>query len=308
MTQPTQVRIGTRASLLARWQADWVSDALANLGAVVELVEITTKGDAQQQGPIAQFGGQGVFTKEIQAALLGGEVDLAVHSLKDLPTDATDGLVLAAVPERERSDDALVSDQFASLEELPNGARVGTGSMRRRAQLKHLRPDLEILDIRGNVDTRIRKLIAGDYDAIILAAAGLRRLGLEKHIRQLLAPPMMLPAAGQGALGIECRADDNATQQLLAKLDHQTSRQAVTAERALLAALRAGCLAPVGAWGRVQTGELLLDAVVADVDGKRCLRASQTGSLADATALGQQVAEKLFAQGAEAIIAQSRQA
>ena len=306
MMHSSPVRIGTRASKLARWQADWVARELSGLGTTVEIVEITTRGDAQQQGPISQIGSTGVFTKEIQAALLDGRIDVAVHSLKDLPTEPADGLVLAAVPVRERPDDALVATQFDSLDALPEGARIGTGSMRRRAQLKHHRPDLAMLDIRGNIDTRLRKLADGDYDAIILAAAGLHRLGLEGHICQLLAPPLMLPAAGQGALGIECRADDTTTQQVVSQLDHPPSRQATTAERALLAALQAGCLAPVGAWGRMSDDRLVLDAVVADLEGRQCLRASQTASPNEATALGCQVAEQLFAQGAEPIIAASR--
>ncbi len=306
MTQSLPVRIGTRASRLARWQSEWVASRLQDLGAAVELVEITTRGDAQQQGPLSQFGGQGLFTKEIQAALLRDEVDVAVHSLKDLPTGTTEDLVLAAVPVREQSDDALVCNRFDALDQLPEGARVGTGSMRRQAQLKHHRPDLEILDIRGNVDTRLRKLDDGVFDAIILAAAGLRRLGLESRIRQRLGPPIMLPAAGQGALGIECRADASEVRQLLEKLDDLPSRQAIVAERAVLATLQAGCLAPVGVWGRQQSGQLLLDAVVADVDGKQFLQASQTGPPTDATALGKRVAEQLFAQGAETIIAASR--
>jgi hydroxymethylbilane synthase len=303
---PPVVRLGTRASPLARWQADWVADQLSRQGTEIEIVEITTLGDANRQGPIHQFGGQGVFTKAIQSALSSGTIDLAVHSLKDLPTEPTEGLTLAAVPVRERSDDALVSVRYDALDQLPGGARVGTGSIRRRAQLMGLRPDLEIIDIRGNLETRLDKLESGEYEAILLAAAGLRRLGLERRISELLSPPRMLPAPGQGALGIECRAQDPSTIGLLSILDHPLSRQTVTAERTLLAALRAGCLAPVGAWGRLEGDLLVLDAVVAEPDGQRMLRTSQRGTVEDADALGKRAAADLLAQGADAIIAKTR--
>jgi hydroxymethylbilane synthase len=316
------IRIGTRASQLARWQADWVARELTELGVSVEIVEITTSGDSHQHGPIAnipisnipisnnveqgvveqgQFAGRGVFTKEIQAALLRSDVDVAVHSLKDLPTDTVDGLLLAAVPVRESSEDALVSSQYHSLDELPSGACVGTGSHRRQAQLLQLRPDLQIEGIRGNLDTRLAKLDAGTYDAIILACAGLKRLGLATRITELLGPPRLYPAAGQGALGIECRKLDSAVQRMLARLDHEPSRQAVTAERTLLASLEAGCLAPVGVWGRVDDGDICLDAVVVSLDGVQCFRASQGGT--DPVTVGQQVAEQLLGQGAAEIIA-----
>ena len=319
MTSQT-VRIGTRASQLARWQADWVARELTQLGASVEIVEITTSGDARQQGPISQIvkqkqivggqmvgsqtGGQGVFTKEIQSALLRGDVDVAVHSLKDLPTEMAHGLLLAAVPAREPADDAFVSVRFAALAEVPHGGRVGTGSRRRQAQLLHERSDLQIEDIRGNLDTRLAKLDAGHYDAIVLACAGLRRLGLDRRITEQLGPPRMLPAAGQGALGIECRADEDTVRQLLGRLDHGPTRQAVTAERALLASLEAGCLAPVGVWGRVAEKEVLLDAVVVSLDGQQYLHASQSGP--EPVTVGEQVAEQLRGQGAMSLIAASR--
>lgn len=304
------IRIGTRASQLARWQADWVARELTQLGASVEIVEITTSGDTHQQGPISkivgkgQFVGRGVFTKEIQTALLRTDVDVAVHSLKDLPTDTVDGLLLAAVPARETADDALVSVRYDSLDDLPPGACVGTGSRRRQAQLLQLRPDLQIVDIRGNLDTRLAKLDAGDYDAIVLACAGLRRLGLATRIKESLGPPRLYPAAGQGALGIECRILDTRVQRLLAKLDHEPSRQAVTAERTLLAALEAGCLAPVGVWGRVVDEEVRLDALVVSLDGLQCLRASKVGT--DPVTVGEHVAEQLLVQGAAAVIAAAR--
>lgn len=301
-----QIRIATRGSKLALWQSNWVADELRMLDVKVELVEITTSGDVQQTGPIAAVGLQGVFTKEVQAAVLAGEADIAVHSLKDLPTEQVEGLTLAAVPARESVADALVSRKATCLADLATGARVGTGSQRRRAQIKHLRPDLEVVGIRGNVDTRLRKLDDGEYDAIILAAAGLRRLGWSERIVELLEPPQMLPAIGQGALGIECRSDDPATLELLAKLDHHDTHQATTAERAMLALLHGGCSAPVGAWGRVDRGELRLDGLVADLEGTQVLKSSTSGSPTEAKSLGERVAQELLAQGADEIIAAAR--
>ncbi len=285
-----------------------MADELRKLGASVELVEIATSGDVQQVGPIAGIGLQGVFTKEIQAALLNQQVDVAVHSLKDLPTETVGGLMLAAVPRRESSADALVSNTAQALAELSPGARVGTGSHRRQAQLRHLRPDLQVVGIRGNVDTRLRKLDEEQYDAIILAAAGLRRLGWEGRIRELLEPPRMLPSPGQGALGLECRAADSASGVLLAELDHLPSHQAVTAERSMLALLHAGCSAPVGAWGRIEGAELVLDGLVANLEGTQVLRASARGETASGDQLGQRVAEDLLEQGAAAIVEAARDA
>jgi hydroxymethylbilane synthase len=265
---------------------------------------------------VADLGAQGLFTKEIQVALLAGRVDVAVHSLKDLPTLPVEGLTLAAVPMRENPADALVTRRGEALETLPAGARVGTGSLRRRAQVLSLRPDLEIVGIRGNVDTRLRKVESGECDAIVLAAAGLIRLGWEAQISDLLEPPRVLPAPGQGALGLECRADDAATIALVAELDHAATRVAVTAERAILAALHGGCSVPVAAWGRVEGGRLLVDALVADIGGREVLRASGSATLAGvgapgdqeaaASELGRRVADDLLRQGAAAVIAASR--
>jgi hydroxymethylbilane synthase len=300
-----RLRLGTRASPLARWQADWVAARLGELGVEVELVLITTQGDVKT-GPLGQIGGQGLFTKEIQRALLASEIDLAVHSLKDLPTAPVVGLALAAVPPRESTADVLVSNTAATLSDLPKGARVGTGSLRRKAQLLHARPDLVIEDIRGNVETRLKKLDDGQYDAVVLAEAGLVRLGLAHRISQVLPRSLMLPAVGQGALGIETRADDETAQRLLASLDHGQTHAAVSAERSLLASLRAGCLAPVGAWGRVEAGRLLLDAVVLDGEGKRRLTASEEGSPQEPLDVGRRVAERLLVQGAGELIASTR--
>ena len=305
MNHATCVRLGTRASALARWQADWVAGQLQQHGICVELVLIATQGDVRS-GPIGTIGSQGVFTKEIQRALLDGRIDLAVHSLKDLPTDPIDGLALAAVPPRERPGDVLVSNQVAEFQSLDHGARVGTGSMRRRAQLLHVRPDLHVLDIRGNVDTRLRHLDEGRYDAIVLAEAGLTRLGLAHRIAQVLPKEWMLPAIGQGALGLETRADDQRTRELVALLDDADTHAAVLAERALLATLRGGCLAPVGAWGRMVHGALQLDAAVLDPQGTQRLEACVVGTPQTAEAVGQQAARQLLDQGAAALIAQAR--
>jgi hydroxymethylbilane synthase len=315
-TTPAHVlRLGTRASKLARWQADWVADRLRQLGHAVGLVEITTRGDAERNSTIGDIG-TGVFTKEIQRALLAGNVDLAVHSLKDLPTEPVAGLVLAAVPARESASDVLVvgagsrapgAGKYESpLPLLSHGARVGTGSVRRQAQLLYARPDLLVEGVRGNVDTRLAKLDAGEFDALVLAEAGLKRLGLASRITQVLPSDVMLPAVGQGALGIECRADDAKTQAALAALDDAATHAAVRAERALLAQLRGGCLAPVGANGRIIDGRLELSAVVLSADGRHRIAASDGADPADAVALGRRVAEALLSRGAAALIAGSR--
>jgi hydroxymethylbilane synthase len=275
------------------------------LGVDVEMVPIATRGDASSK-PLGIIGGQGVFTKEIQRALLDGDIDLAVHSLKDLPTEKVNALTLAAVPVRESPRDVLVSTMADAINALPSGARVGTGSMRRKAQLLHARDDLDIMDIRGNVDTRLRKLDEGRYDAIILAEAGLKRLGLENRITQLIPLSIMLPAIGQGALGIEARTDDADTLAAIAPLNHAETRSAVVAERAMLASLRAGCLAPVGAWGRVQAGQLALDGVVLTDDGSQRIAAANTGPPDQAEQIGAEVAGRLLNDGAADLIASCR--
>ena len=301
------IRLGTRASALARWQAEWVASRLTEMGASVEVVFIKTGGDGTTT-PITESGGQGLFTKEIQRALLDDRIDLAVHSLKDLPTERIEGLGLAAVPERESPYDAFLSINASSIDQLPQGARVGTGSRRRQSQLLHTRPDLSVADIRGNVETRLQKLDDGEYDAIILAEAGLKRLGLSERITQLLPPTVMLPAVGQGALGLETRVDDQTTIAAIKRLDHPETHAAVVAERALLAALLGGCLAPVGAWARVTDAELRLDAVVLSTDGTERLAASVVGTIDAAERLGQQAASQLIEQGARDLIAGSREA
>lgn len=317
MTEPARhprtLRLGTRGSKLARWQAEWVAERLQRLGCAIELIEIATRGDVERAQSIEEIGTRGVFTKEIQRAILAGDVDFGVHSLKDLPTEPVDGLVLASVPERESPSDVLICAGVAHRSALstpysvlPQGARVGTGSLRRQAQILHVRPDLQIADVRGNVDTRLRKLDEGRFDAIVLAEAGLRRLGLADRITQLLPFDVMLPAVGQGALGIECRADDAKTRAILANVEDQATRAAVTAERALLEHLRGGCMAPVGAIAKVDSGKLQLSAVVLSADGTQRLAADHAESPDNAEALGRRVADALLAQGAAALIAESR--
>ncbi len=307
MPASIHVRLGTRGSQLARWQAQWVAERLAQWGAEVELVPIVTTGDRHAEGSIGRLGDRGVFTKEIQRALLDRRVDLAVHSLKDVPTDPVPGLVLAAVPERAPVADALVSTRWPSLDAVPRGGILGTGSLRRRAQLLSVRPDLQMRDLRGNVDTRLRKVHQGQYDAVVLAEAGLRRLGLEAHIAQVLPPAIMLPAVGQGALGLETRQEDTAIRQLVERLDHASTHAAVLAERAMLAALGGGCLAPIAAWGRVQDGTLVLVGRVLTPDGSERIEAELAGPPEKAEDLGRQVAQQLLAQGAARLLAASRQ-
>jgi hydroxymethylbilane synthase len=301
-----KLRLGTRASALARWQAEWVAARLRELAHEVELVPISTAGDRQRQGPIDRIGAPGVFTKEIQRALLDDRIDLAVHSLKDLSTERVSGLCLAAVPERGPAGDVFLSPRYSGLEALPSRAVIGTGSMRRKTQLWHARPDLEIHDIRGNVETRVAKLDAGDYDAIVLAEAGLVRLGLADRITQFLPDAIILPAVGQGALGLETRDDDIAVRGAIAPLDHRATHAAVLAERAMLVALQGGCLAPIGGWARVENGELTLRGRVLAIDGRECLNAMLAGSLDDAQKLGTDVAEQLLQQGAAELIRAAR--
>jgi len=305
-SKDSKLRLGTRGSALARWQANWVAAQLDSAGVPVEIIHVTTQGDVKT-GALGKIGGQGLFTKEIQQALLDDRIDLAVHSLKDLPTETVPGLELAVVPPRESNRDVLVCQIADSLEALADGSRIGTGSIRRRAQLLHARPGLEIGDIRGNVDTRLRHLEEDKFDAIVLAEAGLKRLERHECITEVLPVSLMMPAVGQGALGLETRADDDLTRTRIGPLDDMPTHAAVLAERTLLAALRAGCLAPVGAWGRLVDGQLKLDAVVLSVDGKERLVASASGEIEDAAAIGESVAKDLLGQGAARLIEGSHQ-
>jgi hydroxymethylbilane synthase len=307
--EPTTIRIGTRGSRLARWQADWVAGRLRELhpGLDVELVEIKTEGDRDRNSPLSAIGGAGLFTKEIQRALVDRTVDVAVHSLKDLPTAGPPELTLAAIPAREEIADALIAPVQRTLDALPPGATVGTGSLRRRAILLHARPDLAVVEIRGNVETRLNKALSGELDAVVLAEAGLRRLGLEKHITERLDPPAFLPAVGQGALGIECRRDDSATLALLAPLDEAETHRAVKAERRLLAELEGGCMIPLAAHARdTADGLLVLDAAVFDLDGKEKVAASAVGPRDDPDGLGRLVATLLRERGAIRLLSRER--
>lgn len=292
--------------MLARWQAGWITARLEELGVMVELVPITTTGDRDQRGPIETLNSQGVFTKEIQRALLEERIDLAVHSLKDLPTDPVKGLCLTAVPERETVRDALICREAASLADLPAGATVGSGSLRRQAQLLHRRPDLKPAEIRGNVDTRLKKVEAGQYDAIVLAEAGLKRLGLADRLTELFPAELMLPAVGQGALGLETREDDSPTREALVPLDHAETHAAVRAERTLLAALHGGCRAPIAAWARFEDERLVLTGRVLSADGSRRIEATEAAEAKETTALGCRVAQILIDEGAAELIASAR--
>jgi len=302
------IRIGTRGSRLARWQAGWVADRLRELhpGLQVDLVEIKTQGDHDRATPLAAIGVVGLFTKEIQRAIRDGSVDVAVHSLKDLPTQGPAELILAAVPAREDVTDALIAPVHQTLEALPRAARVGTGSPRRRAQLLFLRPDLEVVTLRGNVETRLNHALQAQLDAVVLAWAGLRRLGLERHVTQRLGPPAFLPAVGQGALGIECRRDDASVLALFEPLDNPATHRAVRAERTALAELEGGCTLPMAAWARdVEDDEtdhegpaLALDAAVFDPDGHDRVMVVLHGPRDDPDSLGRRAAQALRDQGA----------
>jgi hydroxymethylbilane synthase len=309
-TSTATLRLGTRASALARTQSQAVADALtAASGVPVELVHISTEGD-RSAAAIAQLGGTGVFVTAIRQALLEGTVDVAVHSYKDLPTAPAPGLVLAAVPPREDPRDALVARDRLTLGELPAGARVGTGAPRRMAQLRALGLGLDVVPIRGNVDTRMARVVPGDLDAVVLARAGLARLGRLDAITETLDPLQVLPAPAQGALAVECRAGDERTLQLLAALDDPGTRAAVLAERSTLAALEAGCTAPVAAYAELAEGEdgpeLYLRASVTAVDGSDGVRGSATGPVGDAGRLGRELAADLLDRGAAALVAASR--
>jgi hydroxymethylbilane synthase len=306
----TALRLGTRASALARTQSQAVADAItAATGAEVELVLISTEGD-RSAAAIPELGGTGVFVTAIRAALVEGSVDIAVHSYKDLPTAPAPGLILAAVPEREDPRDALVARDGLTLGELPPGSTVGTGAPRRVAQLRALGLGLEIVPIRGNVDTRLGRVGAGDLDAVVLARAGLARLGRLAEITETLDPLQVLPAPAQGALAVECRTSDARTRELLGRLEHLATRCCVTAERSTLAALEAGCSAPVAAYAEIADGDdgpvLFLRASVTALDGSAGVRGSLSGSLSDAAALGRTLAADLLERGAGALMAATR--
>jgi len=301
------LRIATRKSPLALWQAEYVKARLlaSHPQLTVELVTFTTQGDKILDTPLAKIGGKGLFVKELEVAMLNGDADIAVHSMKDVPMEFPEGLELGLICERENPRDAFVSNQYKSLAELPEGAVVGTSSLRRQCQLQAKRPDLQIRSLRGNVQTRLSKLDAGEYDAIILASAGLIRLEMEERIAEYLAPELSLPAGGQGAVGIELRSDDAETRELISTLHHQKTANCVLAERALNRRLQGGCQVPIACYAIEETeGQLWLRGLVGSVDGKQMLTTEIRGSVADAEQLGIKAAEDLLAQGADKILAE----
>ena len=298
------LRIATRKSPLALWQAHYVRDRLLaqHPGLEVELVTMTTKGDKILDTPLAKIGGKGLFVKELEQGMQNGDADIAVHSMKDVPMDLPPGFALPVICEREAPFDAFVSNHYDSLEALPQGARVGTSSLRRSSQLLQQRPDLEILSLRGNVQTRLGKLDNGDFDAIILAAAGLIRLELEQRIRHQIPPEVILPAVGQGAVGIECREDDAETRELIDFLTDADTFTRVTAERAFNHRLEGGCQVPIAAFAILENGELWLRGLVASLDGATIIRGERRGAPTEAAALGTSLAEELLDGGAREIL------
>jgi hydroxymethylbilane synthase len=297
------LRIGTRGSLLAKWQAEFVRKRLfASGGVEAEIVIIKTSGDKLASAPLSQIGGKGIFVKELEDALLEESIDVAVHSVKDIPTEIPSRLQFPAVFPREDVRDCLISASGATLANLRQGARIGTGSLRRQSQLRHLRPDLDVRDLRGNVDTRLRKAQSGEYDAILLAKAGLDRLGWSDRITVTFAPDVFLPAVGQGAIAAECRLSDTEAAEVLGTLDDAESRSAIIAERALLSALQGGCQVPLGAWARTERGEFVLEACVCSVDGSQYVRQRATATPDQAAALGERVARLLWESGAQSIL------
>ena len=308
MSTPTAARttlvLGTRASKLALQQSEWFQGQVQVIAPdiTVTLTRIQTSGDKIVDVPLAKIGGKGLFVKEIEEALLSGEIDFAVHSMKDVPTQLPDGLEILCVPPREDSRDALISRTGCRFQELPVGARVGSSSLRRQSQFLHARPDLRIEMLRGNLDTRLKKLKEGQFDAIILAAAGLRRLGWTEEITEYLDPQLCLPAIGQGALGIEGRSNDQFVRSILSRLTHPPTQVAVAAERALLHRLEGGCQVPIAAYATLTNDQLHLEGLVASVDGKTVIRDAVQGARAEAQVLGTRLAERLLARGADKIL------
>lgn len=304
MTEHSPVRIATRKSPLALWQAYYVRDALqaAHPGLEVELVTMVTKGDVILDTPLAKVGGKGLFVKELEVAMLEGRADLAVHSMKDVPVDFPPGLGLVTICEREDPRDAFVSNTYQSIDDLPEGATVGTCSLRQQCQLKEARPDLVIKELRGNVGTRLGKLDAGDYDAIILAAAGLKRLELEERIQSYIEPEQSLPAVGQGAVGIECRTDNERIRKLLEPLNHVDTADRVLCERAMNLTLEGGCQVPIGSYSLLEGDQIWLRALVGEPDGSRIIRGEIRGHRSEAEKLGVALANQLLTDGAKEIL------
>jgi len=303
------LRIGTRGSMLARWQAEFVRKQLFQLtGVEAEIVIIKTSGDNMQQQPLTQIGGKGIFIKELEEALLEESVDLAVHSVKDIPTETPGRLHFLAVCRRDDVRDCLISHTGTLLANLKQGARVGTGSLRRQAQLRHYRPDLDFRELRGNVDTRLRKVESGEYDAIVLSKAGLDRLGWSQKITEPISTDISLPAVGQGAIAIQSRVSDRDADEFLSKLDDMETRTAIIAERALLSAMQGGCQVPIGAWARMERAELVMEAVVCSVDGTQYVREKATASPDQAAQLGEHLARALVEGGARTILEEVQRA
>jgi len=297
------LRIGSRGSILARWQAESVRKQLFQItGVEAEIVLIKTSGDKMQNAPLTQIGGKGIFIKELEEALLEETIDIAVHSVKDIPTETPGRLFFPAVCRRDDVRDCIISSRGTLLANLKSGARVGTSSLRRQAQLRHYRPDLDLRDLRGNVDTRLRKVDSGEYDAVVVAKAGLDRLGWSQKITETLSTDISLPAVGQGAIAIEARVKDQEAAEVLGKLDDEETRTVIIAERALLAALQGGCQVPLGAWARIERSELVMEAVVCSIDGSQYVRQKAVGAPNQAAELGQQMAQRLVDNGARSIL------
>lgn len=299
-----RIRIATRQSPLALQQAEFIKQQLQKFypELQVELKGFTTEGDRFLATPLAKIGGKGLFVKELEQAMLDHEADIAVHSMKDMPVDIPEGLTLTAICERHDPRDAFVSSRYRTIHELPREAVLGTSSLRRKCQVLALRPDLNIINLRGNVNTRLRKLDQGEFDAIILAAAGLKRLGFSERITQLLKPPEFIPAVGQGALGLECRSDDTALRQLLTKLAHDETTQCVLAERAMNFHLHGGCQVPIAGYATIDAGQICLQGLVGRPDGSLMLRSKMFGPVNQPELLGKRVAEDLLSQGAKQIL------
>jgi hydroxymethylbilane synthase len=312
MKKKNRVCIGTRGSKLALWQAEWVKSEIQSLHPEIEisLIKIKTTGDMILDVPLAKIGGKGLFVKEIEEAILRHKVDMAVHSMKDVPTELPEGLHLAAICRREDPRDALItkvqSSEFRvqSYKDLPHGATVGTSSLRRLCQLMNIRPDLKIVQLRGNLDTRIRKLDEGQFDAIIVAVAGVKRLGLAYRITEILEPEICLPAIGQGAIGIECRVNDKVINTILGALNHQETSISVRAERAILRRLGGGCQVPIAAYARIEDGRVIMDGLVGSITGERVIKGHAEGKLEDHERLGTNLAEYLLSRGAKEILAE----
>ena len=301
-----KIRIATRKSPLALWQANFVKQQLETFhpALVVELVPMVTQGDVLLESPLSKIGGKGLFVKQLEQAIMNGQADIAVHSIKDIPAVFPQGLTLSTVCQRDEMRDALISNQYQHLDELPHGAVVGTSSLRRQCQLRAKYPHLQIKDLRGNVGTRLTKLDNQEYDAIILAAVGLKRLGLQNRIKQYIDTNLILPAVGQGAIGIESRADDKTLSELLAPLEDKNSRICIEAERAMNLALQGGCQVPIACLSQLENDSLTLRGLVGRIDGSEMIKAEITGHSTQAEALGRQLADNLLAQGAKAILAE----